>query len=525
MEIILQKKQNQILLYAIIITFIFGFFLRTYKLDIYPLQINQDELSNIYDGYCIAETGADRWGVKAPIILKGFGDFDNRPPLYSYLTAISVKIFGYSIISGRMPSAIIGCISLVLLFLVAQKIGGKSYGYICLLLAALSPWHLLFSRIAHEGAALPPFFLILTLYLLIIARESGYKNWLIGLLGLTVGLSTNAYQSTKIIFLLISIAICIKIFFKTNRNYSKAGIFIFCTFLGALPQVLALILYPDRFFARAADQLIPFSFSFNFFKILAVNILSNFDPRYLFLSFGEFNNLTIGRLLLVEVAYFYIGIWFFYKLFMKNNVIDIKLIYAFLFISLLPAAITQDNPHSLRTSVSVLLFPLFTGATIYLFLKKLEQFKLGKISAVVMGLLIILNSAYNIQAYVKSMPMRGQGQQYGQVAMLKKMKEYDQHFENVHIQLYGAFQYLFVASYCGITPAEYHLLEKDYTKKGWYQFKKLGKYQFMSNDDILKANQQPQNGKNLIVLLEKTNKFTLLDSLNYMGEKIYYYKN
>lgn len=524
MDLVVHKK-NRLLFLLITATFMVGFFLRTYKLDLYPLQINQDELSNIYDGYCIAETGADRWGDKAPIILKGFGDFDNRPPLYSYLTAVSVKMFGYSVKTGRLPSAIIGCISLVLLFLVAQKIGGKLYGFICLLLAALSPWHLLFSRIAHEGAALPPFFIILTLYLWQVCQEKEYKIKHLIFLGLAVGLATNAYQATKIIFLIISLILGVVIFLQTHKDFKKLLIFFTATGIGALPQFLALILYPDRFFSRANDQLIQFSFSKRFVKEVANNFLSNFNPEHLFLNFGEFNNLSIGRLLAVEIGFFYVGLFLFYIIFIKNKKLEVRLTYIFLVVSLIPAAITQDNPHALRTSVAILIFPLFTGASFLFFIEKLQSYKFGlALSFILIGALVV-NSAYYIKLYSKSMPLRAKGQQYGQVAMYQKMKQYDKYFENVHIQLFGAFQYLFVASYCDIKPKEYQLSEKVYTKAGWYDFKKLGKYSFMTADEIHKANSTPKNGKNLIVLLEKTDKYTFLDSLNYMGERMYYYKN
>ena len=74
-------------------------------------------------------------------------------------------------------------------------------------------------------------------------------------------------------------------------------------------------------------------------------------------------------------------------------------------------------------------------------------------------------------------------------------------------------------------PKEYQNQEKIHTNTGWYDFSKLGKFQFLSIDQIKDKNSSPQNGKNLLVLLEKSNKYTLIDSVYFMGEKIYYYKN
>src|SRR5262249_6344611 len=151
------SRRDVLVKIAVVIIFCGSFYLRLFRLEEYPLPVNQDELSNIYDGYSISETGADRWGLKYPIILRGFGEYDYRPPLYAWIEAGTIKIFGFSIFSGRLPSAVLGCISLVILYQVSKKIGGTLFAFFALLLAGLSPWHILFSRMAHEGAALPGF--------------------------------------------------------------------------------------------------------------------------------------------------------------------------------------------------------------------------------------------------------------------------------------------------------------------------------------------------------------------------------
>src|SRR5688572_28707733 len=100
-----------------LVTLLIAIFLRTYKLSEYPAPINQDELSYSYDAYCLAETGADRWGEKLPFVCRGFGEQDYNPPLYAYLSIVPVKIFGFSVSTARMISVLSGILSLILLFL------------------------------------------------------------------------------------------------------------------------------------------------------------------------------------------------------------------------------------------------------------------------------------------------------------------------------------------------------------------------------------------------------------------------
>src|SRR3982751_6331206 len=105
---------------ALVALFAAGAWLRFYQLDQYPLGVHQDELSNIYDAYSLAETGADRFGTPHPLIVRAFGENDSRPAMYAWLAAIPIRIQGFSIAAGRVPAAVLGVASLVLLGLFAR---------------------------------------------------------------------------------------------------------------------------------------------------------------------------------------------------------------------------------------------------------------------------------------------------------------------------------------------------------------------------------------------------------------------
>ncbi len=90
-----------------------GFLLRFVALDRLPLPAHQDELSDIYDGYCIAMTGADRAGDPWPIIIRGMGPGDYHPGLYAYLAGASTRLFGLSVWAGRLPAVMAGMLTLL----------------------------------------------------------------------------------------------------------------------------------------------------------------------------------------------------------------------------------------------------------------------------------------------------------------------------------------------------------------------------------------------------------------------------
>ena len=145
--------------------------LRLYRLDQYPLPMHQDELSDAYDAWSIVETGADRAGTSRPVIVRALGEVDYRPALNAWITAIPMNVTGFSPVAARIPTAILGIATLALTFLFASLLVSETFGLVALSVAAFNPWHLTYSRFAHQGGMLPAFFSILTLLIWLRAAE------------------------------------------------------------------------------------------------------------------------------------------------------------------------------------------------------------------------------------------------------------------------------------------------------------------------------------------------------------------
>ena len=146
-------------------------FLRFWQLGTFPVGFTPDEASFGYDAYSILMTGRDQWGHFLPVTLESFGDF--KSPLYAYLTIPSVAIFGLNEFAVRFPNAIVGTVSVFILYLLLGEIGklfkfeGKKITLLQLsgaLLLSISSWHVMMSRGAFE-ANLITFFLPLGIYL------------------------------------------------------------------------------------------------------------------------------------------------------------------------------------------------------------------------------------------------------------------------------------------------------------------------------------------------------------------------
>lgn len=128
----------------------------------FPPAIHQDELSRGYDAWALAETGADRHGARWPFFLESLGTGDYTGALSTYLTIPFVLILGPTVEAMRLPDAVLGVISVWLVFAWLRRPLGETGGVVAALFLATDPWHITLCRTAHESG-FAPFFLILAM--------------------------------------------------------------------------------------------------------------------------------------------------------------------------------------------------------------------------------------------------------------------------------------------------------------------------------------------------------------------------
>jgi 4-amino-4-deoxy-L-arabinose transferase-like glycosyltransferase len=195
-----------------------AFLLRFVFLSGFPVGFNADEASNGYDAYSLLRTGRDQWGTVLPLVLKSFGDF--KAPLYTYLTVLSVAVFGLNVFAVRLPNVIIGTIAILVVYLLTNKIfslgkltTSKWPGIIAALLLAINPWSVMMSRGAFESNLIT-LLVPLGIYLFLKGLE---KPKYLSYSAISFGLSFFAYHSAKLIAPMIIVAL-IAISFRKLRN-------------------------------------------------------------------------------------------------------------------------------------------------------------------------------------------------------------------------------------------------------------------------------------------------------------------
>lgn len=148
-----RKKYNFFLFFL----FVVGVAVRVIGISDIPGGLNQDEASIGYEAFSILQDGLDRNGMKYPVHLIAWGNGQNA--LYAYLSIPFIKIWGLTPFSVRIVSALFGCLSLIVFYLLIQSAFDKKRAIYSLMFLVICPWSIMASRWGLESNLFPTLFL------------------------------------------------------------------------------------------------------------------------------------------------------------------------------------------------------------------------------------------------------------------------------------------------------------------------------------------------------------------------------
>lgn len=376
-------------------------FFRLYKIETVPPSLSLDEVSIGYNAYSILKTGKDEYDTSFPLVLRAYDDF--RPSLYVYLVIPFVKIFGLRPMVVRLPSVILSVISVIATFYLGSHLIGLSKkikdkakigGFFASLFLALSPWNIYLSRLGHEANA-GISFLILS-YLFFFKKK--YSLFLIFL-----ALSFMSYQSEKIIVPILTI-LTLSLFWR-NFIINKKKLILTAVLIAPIIilflahslnkngmlrfQATSIFAAKQDQFSESAIKLLKakekgdiFGQVLNNRRVIASQIFftqyfSHFNPTWLLTNNGSEPHKVpnLGLIYPWEAIFLMLGLLFL----MKSN-IDWKvkvLIIGWILVSIIPAAITTQAPHAMRTMTVMPMLQIieaFGIISIISFVKKEQKF-------------------------------------------------------------------------------------------------------------------------------------------------------
>lgn len=404
----MNSRHNNRYKYFLILIIILGFVLRIYRLGNIPNGLEWDEVAIGYDAYSILKTGKDQFGHFLPLTFRSLDDY--KPPLYEYLTVPSVAIFGLNEFSTRLPSAILGSLSVLMTYLLVKQLfkdnfknSDKNNLEIIALLAsfflAISPWHLQFSRAAFE-VNISVFIVICAVYFFLKGLSS-YKYFVFS--ALFFGLALFSYHSTRVITPLLIVSLLV-------LNYHKVKLSLIKIIVPLLIYLGFFILFIPILFSKEAqirlsvtnitnifneiemsqsletvmkaDKLSSSSSLYRLFhgrkpillRLFISNYLVHYSPQFLFINADVplHHAPDFGLIYLTELPFIVFGIYIYLKKYMNKT--NLVLLIWFL-IAPLPAAVTLQVPHAVRSEIFLPTFQIFTALGIYSFIEFLKRYK------------------------------------------------------------------------------------------------------------------------------------------------------
>ncbi len=365
----------------IIIILSLAAFLRMYRLESVPIAPYWEEAALGYDAYSIAQTGKDHHGNAYPIIaFPSFGDY--KPSGYFYALVPFIKAFGLSVMAVRLPSAIAGTLSVLLVFFLTKELFDKKTALLASALYALQPWAIQFSRGGWE-VNLSVTLILLGVYLLLQSRKNQLffpfaalffalsmytyhaARLFAPLAGIFVGLSVLIWQHKRssiqwrsvLLGGVLAILLVSPLFLRIGQKEVSSR-FWDTTVLTSIEPILA----SNAAIANAGSTRfakIVFHRYWYFSSLLLRQWASHFHPTFLFVR-GDGNlrhsNGFVGNLYPLEIfplitvlAY---TLFSAYKsIFKKDNSSHLKKVLSILFwivLSAVPPALVSPAPHGLR---------------------------------------------------------------------------------------------------------------------------------------------------------------------------------
>ncbi len=358
-----------------------------------------DESSIGYNAWSIFTKGVDEHGAVYPLYFKAFGDYKN--PVYIYSVAPLVGFFGASVTSVRMASALWGGAAvLVFLQLLTREKFSRFAFWAAALLFISSPWLVQLSRVAFEVAAVP-FFILLSVYAFYVLSHSEphhKNNFNVWLLVFISSLMTSFYVYTSLRMLAPQM-----LGFGLVLLRKKIGVF--KLIVAALFS--ALFLVPLFFSKNVTDGSLLSRYAVvglyqnthslgEFFAIFSVHYLKHFLPHFLF--WGGDENLRHGAspygvFYTTGFIFFLLGCWAAFK---KRTSIFFQWLIFSLLIGPIPAALTVDTTHILRSVVFITIAYVVAAQGIY-FLA--ESGKWHRVFASSVTLLMVVQSLFFLHYY------------------------------------------------------------------------------------------------------------------------------
>lgn len=502
--------KNKIHLFILIFIFLAALVLRFYKLGEVPSGFYQDESAIGYNAYSILKTGKDEHGQSFPLYFKSFGDY--KLPVYIYMTALSIQMFGLNEFAVRFPSALFGFLTIILFyFFIKQLTGNKMLATISTVFLAINPWHLHYNRATFEVS--------ISLFLVVLGGLFLYKSFynktpfafLVGTVcfiisfysyNLTRLLAPALYllflifnksqvkqvsRKEQLLTVLVSSILFIPFvatFFQSGGIVSASGTLIFSS-----KAVQAPLLEFRSYFVEGEPLIAKLFFSLLPLTVWQYlqNVVSSFSPPFFFVFGSPHGNHGIGN-----VGQFYL---FQFPLMVMGIIAIVlektrwsKLFILWVLVSIFVVSLTREVPHATRSFFLIVPFEIFSGLGVLSLFARLASIKKlrYKIGALVLCTALVIYSLvfYFASYYVRFPILYAKQWRTQDKAVALYIKENHDKYNKIIFDSEGGYVYSSLLFYLKYRPDEFQNSVVWYNddSEGFSMPKSFGKFEFRAID-------------------------------------------
>lgn len=440
---------------------------RFIKLDSIPPHLSNDEISIAYDAYSISKTGYDEHNNFLPLSFQSHGTY--KAPLAIYLTIPTTILLGNNNYSARLPSAILGSLTVFILgFLIYELSKNYLLALIGCLVITTAPWHIYSSRMILESN-IALFFLTLGIYLFFFGLNHR-RSWAILASFSSFSFSMYTYHTE---WGLIPLLILSLLFFyrrsilKMPATYFGIGLFallltpLFIDFwhnLNTNARANTEIILHDPFVAQhlSNNDLNIFQKGQALINVFWINYSNYTNPGYLFFNglglLPSDDPFQVGLFLFPLLPCLIIGLIFLRKYFPNHA----KFIYTWALISPIIPSLTIGGVNNVRNLVSIIPYTIIITAGIIHIWNLLKKHQFSKFSL----LLLLIPIFYFMVIYYHHFPFeKGENYQYGYQQIAEYIKPRYNQFEKIVIDprfgsynIYSGVPHLYIPYYTNLNP-------------------------------------------------------------------------
>ena len=231
------KEKTENTKYKIMLLFAFILHIGVFIYFMVKKPINIDEAMTVLNANSLAKSGTDILGEKLPIYFDTWL-YGGQSPFATYLVAIMIKLFGYSLFVTRVPMFVFSMLGLIAFYKFLKEVipENETLINIAFCLACISPWHLYTSAFTLDCNFMPHIAMF-GMYFLAKGINSTKSRYFVFSM-LFFGLGFYCYILSAIIIPVLLAVLFLTLLIKKKVSFKNTIISVITIFIVAIPFIL-----------------------------------------------------------------------------------------------------------------------------------------------------------------------------------------------------------------------------------------------------------------------------------------------